>query len=97
MTDKEFRRLSRAELIDIIFALQKQQEALQTENARLQHELDEKKLKISNAGSLADAVIAINGVLEAAQAAADQYIISVKANSEQNIQEAQSVSTEEDG
>lgn len=89
MTDKEFRKLSRSELIDIIFELQQRYETIQNENNRLKKALEKRELNIANAGSLADAVIKINGVFEAAQAAADQYLLSVKAQSEQTLTETQ--------
>ena len=82
MTDKEFRRLSRPELIDIIFELQQQLEQHKSEIQQLKQAVEKKELDISNAGSLAEAVVSINGVMEAAQAAADQYILSVKAANE---------------
>lgn len=81
MTDKEFRRLSRPELIDIIFELRQRYDKSQQENEILRQELAKKELNITNAGSLAEAALSINGVLEAAQAAANQYLISVKAMS----------------
>lgn len=82
MTDKEFRRLSRPELIDIIFELRQQLEQRDDEIQLLKQAVEKRELDIMNAGSLADAVVSINGVLEAAQAAADQYILSVKAANE---------------
>lgn len=99
MTDKEFRKLSRSELVDIIFELQQRYERLQRENNRLKEALQKRELDIENAGSLADAVMAINGVFEAAQAAADQYLLSVKAKNRQIIQESQHTKwfPEEDG
>lgn len=89
MTDKEFRKLSRSELIDIIFELQQRYETIQNENNRLKQTLEKRELNIANAGSLADAVMKINGVFEAAQAAADQYLLSVQAQSEQTLIETQ--------
>ena len=82
MTDKEFRRLSRPELIDIIFELQLQLKQRKGEIQRLTQAVQKRELDISNAGSLAEAVVSINGVMEAAQAAADQYILSAKAANE---------------
>lgn len=78
MTDRELRRLGRAELVEIIYTLQKQNAACQAENSRLQAALDEKNLKIANAGSIAQAALSLSGIFEAAQAAADQYLASVR-------------------
>lgn len=83
MTDKELRKLSRAELIDIIYELQKQNSAAEAENARLRAELDDRTLRLANAGSIAEAALELNGVFTAAQAAADNYLNSLRsANAE---------------
>ena len=82
MTDKELKRLSRAELIDIIYELQKQSEEKDAQMQTMQTALDERTLRMSKAGSIAEAAISVNGVFEAAQAAADQYLLSLKAAAE---------------
>ncbi len=92
MTDKELRHLSRAELIDIIYELQKQSEEKDMQMQKLRAALEERTLRISKAGSIAEAAVSVNGVFEAAQAAADQYLASVKAataNMEQTLAEAE--------
>ena len=82
MTDKALRRLSRAALIEIIYTLQEQNAQLKGENTELRQTLDDKVLKVSAAGSIAEAALKLNGVFEAAQAAADQYLTSVRAAEE---------------
>lgn len=84
MTDKEFKRLSRSQLIDIIYQLQLEQEKLKAENEKLSKALADKRLRISNVGNIAEAALEINKVLEAAQAAATQYLdeIQLRATSE---------------
>lgn len=83
MTDKELRKLGRMELIDIIYQLEKKQEELQKENEALQSRLDSVRITIDEAGSIAEAAVGINGVFEAAQKAADQYLAEIHmANSE---------------
>lgn len=82
MTDKQLKHLSRVELIDIIFELQKQKEAAEARAEELQKKLEERELHIAESGSIAEAALRINGIFEAAQAAAEQYLISVRANAE---------------
>lgn len=83
MTDKELRKLGRMELIDIIYQLEKKQDELQKENKNLQSKLDSVRITIDEAGSIAEAAVGINGVFEAAQRAADQYLKEIHlANSE---------------
>lgn len=83
MTDREFRRLSRAELIEIIYELQRQNQQMERQLYEAQCLLNERTLRLSNAGSIAQAALALNGVFEAAQAAADQYLLSVRTLAEQ--------------
>ena len=78
MTNKELRKLSRAELIDILFELQTQNENLTAENRELAAQLESRQLQITEAGSIAEAALRLNGVFEAAQAAADQYVRCTK-------------------
>lgn len=72
MTDKELRRLSRLDLIDIIFELQVQNESMKKE-------LSERALALEEAGSIAEASLKLNKVFETAQTAADQYLEAIKA------------------
>lgn len=81
MTDKELKHLGRAELIDITYEQQKRLEASENTIRELQAKLEDKKLRLSDAGSIAEAALKVNGVFEAAQAAADQYLASVRAAS----------------
>lgn len=84
MTDKELKHLSRAELIDIIYALQRQSEEKDARLQTMQAALDDRTLRIEKAGSLAEAAISINGVFEAVQATAEQYLDSIRAAEEAN-------------
>ena len=78
MTDKEFRKLKRGDLVAIIYEYQKQQELLIKENEELKEKLGSKELKISEAGSIAEAVAEMNHLFETAQKTADDYVEQVK-------------------
>ena len=82
MTDKELRKLSRMELIDIIYEAQKRYEDCAGENQKLKAALEERNLKIASAGSIAEAALSVNRVFESAQAAADEYLLSLRAANE---------------
>jgi len=100
MTDKELRRLSRVDLIDVIYELEKQNAEYQAQIQRLQEALDDKNLKISSAGSIAEAALKLNGVFEAAQAAADQYVASLRTvceEAEKRVRNGQSAGAENTG
>mgnify|MGYP006893096642 CR=1 FL=1 len=77
MTDQELRRLSRADLIDIIYTLQQQKEQAEQQLAQAQAQLQDRQLRLANAGSIAEAALSLNGVFDAAQAA-DQYLQAVR-------------------
>ena len=79
MTDKEFKKLKRSDLISIIYEYQKKQDELMAEIDSIRTELDEKRIKISNAGSIAEAVVGLDRLFETAQQTADDYLAQVKA------------------
>lgn len=87
MTDKEFKRLKRIDLINIIYEYQKKQDELIAENDELKEKLRSKELKIENAGSIAEAVTALNQLFETAQSTADDYVEQVKRSSDKKAEE----------
>ena len=78
MTDKEFKRLSRAQLIDIIYQFQLQIDKLTEQNRKLERELADKRIRLSEAGNIADAALVINDCFRNAQNTADQYLNEIK-------------------
>lgn len=78
MTDKQLRKLSRKELLEILIAQAKDIENLQTEIDDLKKKSDDRKLKIAESGSIAEAALSLNGVFEAAQSAAEDYLVNVR-------------------
>ena len=82
MADRDPRRLSRRELIEIIYALKEKEEALTKENEDLRSALSDRKITISKAGSIAEAALVLNDIFAQAQAAADVYLSSVRAAAE---------------
>lgn len=110
MTDKEFHKLGRRELLQLLLAQAKEADELRaqlTETTeqlsqleenyeRLRKRLDQKdeqihklrdslqaekkkrEIELADAGSIAEASLRLNGIFEAAQRAADQYLHNVK-------------------
>lgn len=78
MTDKEFKRLSRSQLIDIIYQLQLKQDELIADNENLSKALADKRLRVSKAGNIADAALEIHNVMQAAQDAAAHYVEEIQ-------------------
>ena len=78
MTDKEFKRLSRSQLIDIIYQLQLKQEELTADNERLSKAMADKRLRIGKTGNIAEAALEIHNVMQAAQDAAAHYVEEIQ-------------------
>lgn len=78
MTDKELRKLTRTELLELLLIQSKEIDRLNEELEQLREQMQQRKIAISNSGSIAEAALVLNGVFEAAQAAADQYLENIK-------------------
>lgn len=85
MNEKEFKKLGRTELLELLIAQTKENQALQEEieslkaqAQELQSQLDSRKLMIENAGSLAEACLQINGIFDAAQKASEEYLENIR-------------------
>ena len=91
MTDKEFKRLNRAQLLDVIYQLQLQVDELTKQNGILEKELSDKRLRMSKVGNLAEAALEINDCFRSAQNAAEQYLIEIKAIREETEAERQRI------
>ena len=91
MTDKEFKRLSRAQLIDIIYQFQLQIDKLTEQNQELERELADKRLRLRNAGNIADAALEINDCFRSAQNAAEQYLSEIQTIREETEAERQMI------
>ena len=79
MKEKELKRLNRAELLQLLLEQTQEMERLREALKKAQDRLEERHLKVTEAGDLAHAVLAVNNVMEAAQQAAQQYIDSIAA------------------
>lgn len=80
MNNKELKKLSRKDLLEIILAQTNRIEDLETENKKLTTELNSKKIDIESSGSLAEAVVKLSGIFDLAQKTADEYVNLVKVN-----------------
>ena len=78
MTDKEFKRLNRAQLIEIIYRLQLQVEELTEQKQALESALEDRRLRIHNAGNIAEAALELNNCFISAQNAAEQYLNEIR-------------------
>lgn len=83
MTEKEMKKLSRTELLQLLLIQTKETERLQKELDRAEQMLADRRIRIEKAGDLAQAVLEINNVAVAAQQAAQQYLDNITAMEEE--------------
>ncbi|MBQ7779408.1 MAG: DNA repair protein [Clostridia bacterium] len=82
MTEKDLKKLSRKELLELLLEQTRRVNYLQEKLAAAERQLANRSITASEAGSIAEAALKLNGVFEAAEAAASQYIVNVKRMSE---------------
>ena len=82
MVSKELKKLSRRELIDIIYQLKKNEQQTQEQLAALEEALQDKRIRLSVAGSIAEAAADITQVFATAQRTADLYLHEIAAMKE---------------
>ena len=73
MTERELRRLSRADLLELLLAQRRENEQLRCILDQTQAQLADRTIKIENAGSIAEASLQLNGIFTAAQDTCQQY------------------------
>ena len=78
MTDKELKRIGRAELLELLLGESEENERLQARVEELEQELRNREIIIANAGTIANAAFQLNGVFDAAGNAAVQYLENIK-------------------
>ena len=79
MINKELKKLGRRELVDIIYQMKKNEQEMQAEIATLKEELQDKRMKLSEVGSIAEASVSITDVFSTAQKTADLYLQEIAA------------------
>lgn len=85
LKDRELKKLSRMDLLEILIEKSKENEKLKEELEELKNQLADRSINIKESGSIAEAALKLNGVFEAAQAAADQYLENLHRISQQTL------------
>lgn len=81
--NRELRKMKRVDLLDIMVSQSKENESLKNQLAEALEELNERKIQISEAGSIAEAALQLNKVFEAAEKAGSQYLENIARLSEE--------------
>ena len=91
MTDKELKKLSRSELLEILLDQAQEIELLNEQIDILKAKQKTKEIKLQEAGSIAEASLKLTEVFEEAQKAADIYLENAKTYSDDKMKAAKSM------
>lgn len=83
MTEKDIRRLSRADLLEMLIEQSTELETLREKYAQAEEKLSKREMDMQEVGTLAEAALRFNGVFDAADAAAREYMDAVRARMEE--------------
>ena len=84
MTDKELRRLSRSELLEMLLSLTEENEKLKLRLEQAEDQLRDRRILIDKAGSIAEAALQLNNIFEDADRAVQQYLENVRRMTEED-------------
>ena len=87
MISKELKNLSRRELMDIIYQMKRNEQQMQEEIASLQEALEEKRIRLTEAGSISEAAASITKLFSTAQMTADLYLNEISCMKEETKKE----------
>ena len=82
MTEKDLRRLSRSDLLELLLAQRRDNEQLRCILDQTQAQLAERTIRIDKAGSIAEASLQLSGIFNAAQDSCQYYLETIKLLSE---------------
>ncbi len=88
MTEKELKKLNRKQLLELLLMQTDRADQLERKLAQLEKRLSDRNIAEMEAGSIAEAALKLNGVFEAAEAAAAQYLENIRRLS-QHLEESQ--------
>lgn len=86
MTDKELKRLSRLEMLELLVAQSREADQLRQQLEEANAALEVRRIKMEASGSIAEAALSLNNVFEAAQKAAEQYLHNAMLIEQETIQ-----------
>lgn len=99
MMRKELKRLGRKELVEVIYQLKKNEQQLQEKIDELELQLQDKRIRMEVAGSIADAAMSVTNIFSTAQITADLYlheIANMKERTQKMLEEAEARCAEMD-
>ena len=94
MASKELKRLSRKELLELLIEQRDVLAQTQAELAEAKTELNKRSIALKQVGTMAEATLALNGVFEAADKAAKQYLDNIKRISDSQSEKSAKIEAE---
>ncbi|MBR0378556.1 MAG: DNA repair protein [Lachnospiraceae bacterium] len=85
MLEKDLKKLRRTELLEIMLDQSYEIDQLRKRVKELEEQLEDRRIKIENAGSIAEASLQLTKVFEEAQKAADLYLENVRNQSKSGV------------
>ena len=82
MTEHELKKLGRGQLLEILVRQSKELDRLQEELKAAEDKLADRRIRMEESGSIAEAALKLNGIFEVAQQAADDYLASLRQQGE---------------
>ena len=77
-TQNPLRKLNKLQLLELLAQQERELQSLRQQLVEEEAALEERQIRIEEAGSIAEAALKLNGIFEAAQQAADQYLSSIR-------------------
>ena len=84
MNSKEAKKLTRAELLELLIEQTEENQRLTQNITRLEATLAQRLLVMERSGSIAEAALSLSGVFTKAQDAADRYLLSIRKKEEES-------------
>ena len=78
MTEKELRRLSRTDLLELLLAQRRENEQLRCILDQTQAQLADRTIRLDNIGSIAEASLQLSGIFAAAQDSCQYYLENIQ-------------------
>ena len=82
MTEKDFKKLTRRQLLELLLVQTQRADSLEAELELTKSKLHSKLLSEKESGSIAEAALKLNGIFEAADSAAAQYLENIRVSVE---------------
>ena len=78
MTNHELKRLSRSDLLELLIAQSREMDQLRERLQQAEEQLNCRRIELNEVGSIAEASLELNGIFQAAQNAASQYLENIQ-------------------